>query len=133
MRRAPVRSIIAPLGLASTMLAALALGGCSSSAIVDQMPTSVGGEPADTPARPTAAYQYPAVHDMPPPRAIPTMSEEQEFKEEKDLAKVRDKQEARTGEDKPAAKPVKKKPETADTGQAPNSRNGSQDGAPTKP
>ena len=115
------------------MLAALALGGCSSSAIVDQMPASVGGEPADTPARPTAAYQYPAVHDMPPPRAIPTMSEEQEFKQEKDLAKVRDKQEARTAEDKPAAKPVKKKPETADTGQTPNGQNGSQDGAPTKP
>jgi hypothetical protein len=71
---------------------------------------------------------------MPPPRAIPTMSEEQEFKAEKDLKAVRDKQEARTGTDKTAAKPAKKKPETGDTGQIVNGQGaGSQDGAPTKP
>jgi hypothetical protein len=129
MRRTSDRAILP--GLA--MVFALAVGGCSSSAF-EQMPASVGGEPADTPARPTAAYQYPAVHDMPPPRAIPTMSEEQEFKEEKDLAAVRDKQEARTGADKTAAKPAKKKRETGDKGQIVNGQGaGSQDGAKTNP
>jgi hypothetical protein len=133
MRRATGQSIIAALGFASALSSALVLGGCSSAAVIDQLPSGMS-EPAATPARPTTAYQYPAVHDMPPPRAIPTMSEEQEFKAEKDLAAIRDKQKARTGADKRAAKPAKKKPETGDTGQLINGQGaGSQDGAPTKP
>jgi hypothetical protein len=129
MRRAFERSILPGLALAF----ALALSGCSSSAF-DQMPTSVGGEPAGTPARPATAYQYPAVHDMPPQRAIPTMSEEQEFKAEKDLAAIRDKQEVRSGANKTAAKPAKTKPETGDKGQIVSGQAaGSQDGATTKP
>jgi hypothetical protein len=97
------------------------------------MPSGVA-EPASTPARPATAYQFPAVHDMPPQRAIPTMSEEQEFKAEKDLAAIRDKQEVRSGADKTAAKPTKKKPEAGDTGQIVNGQSaGSQDGAPSKP
>jgi hypothetical protein len=128
MRRALTRSILPGLALA------LALGGCSSSAVFDQLPASVGGEPAGTPERPTTAYQYPAVHDMPPARALPTVSEEQEVKAEKDLAAVRDKQEAVTGTDKTAAKPVKKKPQTGDTGQMINGQGaGSQDGAKINP
>jgi hypothetical protein len=91
-------------------------------------------EPASAPARPATSYQFPAVHDMPPQRAIPTMSEEQEFKAEKDLAAARDKQQVHAGVDKPAAKPAKKKPETGDTGQIVNGQGtGSQDGTPTKP
>jgi hypothetical protein len=132
MRRATGQSIIAALGLASVVVFASALGGCSSAAVIDQLPSGMS-EPTATPARPATAYQYPAVHDMPPQRAIPTMSEEQEFKAEKDLAAARDKQEVRTGADKTAAKPVKKKPQAANTGQAPSSQNDSQDGAPTKP
>jgi hypothetical protein len=133
MRRTPDQSIFTALGLASALVFALALGGCSSATVIDQLPSGMS-EPAATPARPTAAYQYPAVHDMPPQRALPTMSEEQEFKAEKDLVTARDKQEARTGADKTAAKPVKKKPETGDTGQIVNGQGaGSQDGATTKP
>jgi hypothetical protein len=129
MRRVTGQSIIAVLGLGS----ALALGGCSSAAVIDQLPSGMA-EPAATPVRPATAYQYPAVHDMPPPRAIPTMSEEQEFKAEKDLKAVRDKQEARSGADKTAAKPTKTKPETGATGQIVNGQGaGTQDGAPTKP
>jgi hypothetical protein len=126
--------MFAALGLASAMASTLSLGGCSSSAVFDQVPASIGGEPADTPARPTTAYQYPAVHDMPPPRAIPTMSEEQEVKAEKDLAAMRDIQKARTEAEKTAAKLAKKKPESGETGQIINGQGaGSQDGAKTNP
>ena len=134
MWRALDRSTLSCLALAIAITFALALGGCSSSAVFDQVPASVGGEPADTPARPATPYQYPAVHDMPQQRALPTMSEEQEVKAEKDLATVRDKQKARTGTDKTAANPAKKKPETGDKGQIVNGQGaGSQDGAATNP
>src|ERR1019366_6511488 len=151
MKRALQRSILAALGLAT----ATALAGCSSGAVIDQMPSTLG-LPAGTPERPVTAYEYPAVHDMPPPRADPTMSEEQQVKaeeemkavrdrqeardgaamseeqqvkEEEELKAVRDRQEARDGAAKKTAQPVKKKPATADTGQAA----GVQDGAKTNP
>ncbi len=103
------RAVWVALGLsAATVLAA-----CSSASIVDQLPESVGGEPTGTPARSATAYEYPAVHDMPPPRATKTMDEEQEFKAEQDLAAARDRQEARTGTAEKDAKPPKKKKPTA--------------------
>ena len=122
--RALQRSILAALGLGL----ALTLAGCSSGAVIDQMPSNLG-LPAATPERPTTPYVYPAVHDMPPPRATPTMSEEQQVEAEKELKAVRDLQEARDGAAKKTAQPVKKKPATADSGQAA----GTQDGAKTNP
>lgn len=124
MERALQRSILAALGLAT----ATALAGCSSGAVIDKLPGDMG-LPAGTPERPTTPYVYPAVHDMPPPRATPTMSEEQQVKEEEELKAVRDRQEARDGAAKKTAQPAKKKPATADTGQAA----GVQDGAKTNP
>ena len=122
MERALQRSIFAALTLAT------ALAGCSSGAVIDQMPSTMG-LPAGTPERPTTPYVYPAVHDMPPPRATPTMSEEQQVKEEEELKAVRDRQEASDGGAKKTAQPAKKKPATANTGQAA----GVQDGAKTNP
>jgi hypothetical protein len=122
MKRALQRSILAALALATS------LAGCSSGAVIDQMPSTMG-LPAGTPERPTTPYVYPAVHDMPPPRATPTMSEEQQVKEEEEMKAVRDRQEARDGAAKKTAQPAKKKPATADTGQAA----GAQDGAKTNP
>ena len=122
MKRALQRSILAALALATS------LAGCSSGAVIDQMPSTMG-LPAGTPERPTTPYVYPAVHDMPPPRVTPTMSEEQQVKEEEELKAVRDRQEARDGVAKKTAQPAKKKPATADTGQAA----GVQDGAKTNP
>ena len=122
MERALQRSILAALALATS------LAGCSSGAVIDQMPSTMG-LPAGTPERPTTPYVYPAVHDMPPPRATPTMSEEQQVKEEEELKVVRDRQEAGDGAAKKTAQPAKKKPATADTGQAA----GVQDGAKTNP
>ncbi len=124
MERALQRSILAALTLAT----ATALAGCSSGAVIDKLPGDMG-LPAGTPERPTTPYVYPAVHDMPPPRATPTMSEEQQVKEEEELKVVRDRQEARDGAAKKTAQPAKKKPATADTGQAA----GAQDGAKTNP
>jgi len=124
MERALQRSILAALTLAT----ATALAGCSSGAVIDKLPGDMG-LPAGTPERPTTPYVYPAVHDMPPPRATPTMSEEQQVKEEEELKVVRDRQEAGDGAAKKTAQPAKKKPATADTGQAA----GVQDGAKTNP
>ena len=64
---------------------AAALAGCSPSAMIDKLPADMG-LPANTPSRPEAPYQYPAVHDMPPDRAAVPMSEEEQFKLEKELA-----------------------------------------------
>jgi hypothetical protein len=126
MARVLNRAIWLILGLS----AAAVLAGCSSASVIDQIPTSVGGEPTGTPARPTTAYEYPAVHDMPPPRATEAMTEEQEYKAEKDLAAARDQQEAQTAADQPEeAKPATaKKPAAAQKRPA-----NAQDGAKTKP
>lgn len=68
------------------------LAGCGS--IGSHIPGVLGGEPADTPARPAKAYSYPAVHDMPPPRADAPMTDEQRAQMEKELTDARAKQEA---------------------------------------
>jgi hypothetical protein len=106
---------------AGTILVAVAvtLAGCSASSIIDRMPGAIG-EPADAPARPADdAYQYPAVHDMPPPRSDTLLTDEQQVKMERDLQNVRDRQEGRTG-----AKPAKKPANTAKT--APQDASGQQ-------
>ena len=85
------------------------------------MPQSLGGMPADTPKAPAMPYQYPAVHDMPPPRTTEPMSEDQQWKLEKELGAIRDRQEA-ANPDAPKAAPAvksgpKKKPKAAVNGQ----------------
>lgn len=133
MMRFPVRSMLLILGLAG------ALGACSAGSIVDRLPEGMG-EPADTPARPATPYVYPAVHDMPPPRATPVMTEDQQVKLEKDLAMVRDQQETAvkaaeaTDASPPADTPDKKAKKKAaapkkDKQQAANAK----DGATTNP
>jgi hypothetical protein len=94
MERALQRSILAALGLVTV------LAGCSSAPMIDGLPANVG-LPAGTPERPATPYQYPAVHDMPPPRPTQPMSEEQQKKLENELAAVRDRQEAREEPKKP--------------------------------
>jgi hypothetical protein len=68
----------------------LALAGCSPAALMEKMPTELGGMPADAPAAPAAQYQYPAVHDMPPPRPDTPLTDEQQLQLEKDLQAARD-------------------------------------------
>jgi hypothetical protein len=79
------------------LVLAAALAGCAAGPLSDQMPQSLGGLPADAPARPTTPYQYPAVHDMPPPRASAPMNDEEQFKLEKELRAIRDRQESQEG------------------------------------
>lgn len=52
----------------------------------------VVGLPANTPARPVVQGEYPAVHDLPPPRAETTLTPEQVDKAEKDLIAARNRQ-----------------------------------------
>jgi len=91
MARAPERSI-----LAGFVLAAM-LAGCSQARILEKLPASMGGLPSDAPAAPTKSYKYPAVHDMPAPRATTPLNEEQQQQLKQNLETVRDRQEKRTG------------------------------------
>lgn len=124
MVRAFHRSLLAALGLA------VALAGCVPASVFEKLPSDMGGLPAGTPEPPAKPYAYPAVHDMPPPRAAAPMTEEQQVKLEKELDEVRDRQKAG---DEPAKKtvqtPKKKQPATAKKGQPA----GAQDGAKTNP
>jgi len=111
MARALKRSILAILSLAT------ALTGCAPGPVIDSLPSSMA-PPAGAPARPAAAYEYPAVHDMPPLRPAPIMSEEQQLKLEKELTLVRARQEAAEGTPKNTAQPPKMKPAATDDAQA---------------
>jgi len=82
MLRCLQRSILAGL--------ALLLAGCSPATMIEKLPESVGGMPAGAPAAPATPYHYPAVHDMPPPRADQPLNEEQQYQLEQDLQTARD-------------------------------------------
>jgi hypothetical protein len=69
--------------------AATLLTGCSGSLIGDHLPQAAGGLPADTPERPATPGDYPAVHNMPPPRATATLDDDQQKLLESDLIAVR--------------------------------------------
>lgn len=100
-------------------LLAFGLAGCSGEPVIDQLPESLGGLPAGAPARPTTAYQYPAVHDMPPPRTSKPLSEEEQVKLEKDLQATRERTASQGDKGKQGDKgaaPAKKKPAAAKTG-----------------
>ncbi len=71
MMRAFRSSFLAVFGL--SLGVSLGLGGCASGGMLDQLPPSMGGEPAALPAKPKEnQYKFPAVHDMPPARATAT-------------------------------------------------------------
>src|SRR5262245_15508519 len=93
-----------------------ALAGCSASQVIDRLPAEMG-LPAGAPPRPEKPYEYPAVHDMPPPRASAPMSEEEQVRLEKDLANTRDRQEGRSQASKKAAPAAKKQPNTTENSQ----------------
>ncbi len=76
----------------SALMAAalLCAGGCAQ--VGEQIPPSLGGLPADAPARPQVVAPTPAVHDLPPPRPEPALNEAEQLKLEKDLAAARARQ-----------------------------------------
>jgi hypothetical protein len=120
MMRALGRSLFAVLSLG----AFAALAGCSSGQVIDDLPANMG-LPAAAPARPATPYQYPAVHDMPPPRSSEPMSAEDQLRLEKELTAVRKRQEGRKPQDenalpaaeKNAKKTAKKKPADGQDGE----------------
>ena len=105
--------------LAAGLVALTATGGLAQT-MLERLPPSMGGLPADAPAAPKTPYQYPAVHDMPPPRTDKTLSDDQQSDLLKQLENARDRQvrkseqEREAGDDtpKPAAG-TKKKPSAA--------------------
>lgn len=115
MLRAFHPSLFAAFGLAAGLL--LGLGGCAPGPVFDRLPESMGGLPAGAPERPKTPYQYPAVHDMPPPRANPTMNATDQIKLEKELQAARDRLESKAESGKKAAPTAKKKPAGANNKQ----------------
>jgi hypothetical protein len=122
MHRTIGRSLLAACAVAAS------LTGCSAGPLGDkleQLPQSLGGMPPDLPKAPAMPYQYPAVHDMPPPRAAEPLSEDQQYRLEKELNAARDRQEAANPDAQKAAeagkktakKTAKKKPAAAQNGQ----------------
>jgi len=75
------------IGLALACVGSIFLVSCSS--VLSEMPTQVGGLPAGTPQRPAVAPEYPAVHEMPPPRTAAVLTEEEKKKVEAELAAMR--------------------------------------------
>src|SRR5262249_23843810 len=81
-RPVPRRALAAALAAGAVVLA-----GCSAGSMVaDHLPNAVGGLPEGTPQRPTTSTPYPAVHDMPPPRATTVLTDAETTKRERDLA-----------------------------------------------
>ena len=70
------------------LMAALALGGCSST--IADLP--VVGTPADAPARPKEAGAYLPVHDLPPDRDQAVIPPKERAKIESELIAARDRQ-----------------------------------------
>jgi hypothetical protein len=104
------------------LVLAAALAGCAAGPLADQLPGDMG-LPKDAPARPIAPYQFPAVHDMPPPRATRPLNDEEQFKLEKELGAVRDRQQAeegQTGSKASKGKKVQKTPEAPVSQAAPD-------------
>jgi len=84
-RPAPRRALAAALAAG-----AIALAGCSAGGMVaDHLPNAVGGLPDGTPQRPASSRPYPAVNDMPPPRATTVLTDAETRKLESDLIAAR--------------------------------------------
>lgn len=77
--------------LAAALVAvAVVLAGCSAgSTVSDHLPTALGGLPDGAPQRPDTSRAYPAVHDMPPPRATTVLTDAETKKLESDLVAAR--------------------------------------------
>lgn len=118
-----------PVFPALAILSAVTLCGCGS--ISEKMSESIGGMPgvglpAGAPERATMRPDFPAVHDMPPPRSTAVLTSNEQRDIEKELVSARDQQKTAAAPPpapepvaatrKPAAKPAIKpaaKPATA--------------------
>jgi hypothetical protein len=85
-QQSTVRALAAGLVLA----VAAGLSACSSSTLIDHIPTSVGGLPEGTPERPAQGPLYPAVHDLPPSRGPTVLSEAEKKRLREELILTRE-------------------------------------------
>ncbi len=100
-----LRGIPRPCARALALLfCGAALSACSTN-IGDTLPANVGGLPASAPERPAEVQAYPAVHEMPPPRPVRMLDDDQQQKLEKDLKAARDRQEKLNPKAKKSASP----------------------------
>jgi hypothetical protein len=83
------RSTSAPRVLACALVIAGGVILASCSTVGDHLPAAAGGLPQGVPPRPTTTGSYPAVHDMPPPRAETVLTDEEQKKLEEDLIAAR--------------------------------------------
>ena len=70
---------------------ALSLTACGASTFAN-LPKEIGGQSPDVPARPVTQLDYPAVHDMPPPRTRAVLTDEELKQAEAELTAARDRQ-----------------------------------------
>ena len=75
--------------VAAALLSAAMLGGCSTYALIDSMPASVGGLPEAVPERPATPVAYPAVHDRPPAREDAPLTEQEKKRLQEELIAAR--------------------------------------------
>jgi hypothetical protein len=78
------------VGVALAGACCVVLASCSS--VLSELPTQAGGLPEGTPQRAANAPAYPAVHDMPPPRANAVLTEDEKKRVEAELAAMREQQ-----------------------------------------
>ena len=90
---------------------ALCASPCAAQSVFGRMPESLGGLPADAPPESKTPYQYPAVHDMPPPRNDKTLSDDQQLDLLNQLENARDRQVKRADEEREAGDDAPKPPQ----------------------
>jgi hypothetical protein len=81
------------------------MSGCST-AQIDAIPKEIGGLPQGAPKRADVPPDYPAVHEMPPPRTNTLLDPEQQKRVEADLIAARNRQ---PGQEKNRIKEAQKK------------------------
>jgi hypothetical protein len=99
------------LRVAALVTIAALLPACSATQFAD-LPSAIGGETRETPRAPANPPVYPAVHDMPPPRQVPVMTDDQQRQAEAELVAARDRQVSPASK-KPATQQAQKKQQTA--------------------
>jgi hypothetical protein len=93
------------MAFVSALVAILGMSGCST-AQIDSIPKEIGGLPEGAPKRADVSPDYPAVHDMPPPRTTTLLDVEQQKRMEADLIATRNRQ---PGQEKNRIKEAQKK------------------------
>jgi hypothetical protein len=98
------------LRVAAVVMIAALLPACTATQFAD-LPSQIGGETAGTPRAPASPPAYPAVHDMPPPRRVPVMTDDEQRQAEAELVAARDRQ-TNPASKKPATQQAQKKQQT---------------------